>query len=282
MNFTSLPALIEFSLIGIGLVMLWPYALSPEAQKTAALARHRADTRLRWDLSSTDFLLFIFCVITGGLATQMFCVPLLKILQISTSEGDLAPATLLLGGSFHGGMLLGVAFFRLALRREESSPSAPRPPSFWASGIAAVLMAMPLVSVTALLWQAVLRGLGVEIHEQEIVGIFSDTDSPLMLLGMGFLAVVLAPITEEFVFRAGLFRYLRTRAPRGVALALPALLFAAMHANLASFAPLAVLGIVFALAYERSGTIAAPILAHALFNLNTLLVLLAGFGPETY
>ncbi|MCX6944811.1 MAG: CPBP family glutamic-type intramembrane protease, partial [Opitutales bacterium] len=50
----------------------------------------------------------------------------------------------------------------------------------------------------------------------------------------------------------------------------------AMHANLASFAPLVALGLVFALAYERTGRISTTIVAHALFNLTATLLVLAG------
>ncbi|WP_082782749.1 CPBP family intramembrane glutamic endopeptidase [Cephaloticoccus capnophilus] len=271
--------LIEVVFVVSGLFLLVRHVLSASGRKAAAAARARADTTLLWDISSTDFLLFIFCVITGGLLAQMICSPLLALFGIDiNAESDRSAATLLLGGAFHGGMLAGVAFFRLALRREEKTRTAPR--SVWARGLGTLLIALPLVAASALAWQSLLRLCGIEIHEQDLVGIFAETDSALILGSMALLAVVSAPITEELVFRAGLFRFLRTRTPRWVALALPALLFAAMHANLASFVPLAVLGIVFALAYERSGTIAVPILAHALFNLNTIVMILAGLGVE--
>ncbi|MFA5056810.1 MAG: CPBP family intramembrane glutamic endopeptidase, partial [Opitutaceae bacterium] len=51
-----------------------------------------------------------------------------------------------------------------------------------------------------------------------------------------------------------------------------------LHANWVSFLPLCVLGVIFAMAYERTGRIAVPMLAHALFNLNTLLLVLSGIG----
>ena len=54
--------------------------------------------------------------------------------------------------------------------------------------------------------------------------------------------------------------------PRWAALLFPAVLFGALHAHLASFAPLVVLGIVYSLAYERTGRIGTAIVAHALFN----------------
>jgi len=296
--------LIEIVFVVTGLILLGRHVISAKARKAAAAARTRADTTLLWNISSADFLLFIFCVITGGFLTQLICAPLLHRLGIDIGpEGDRTAATLILGGAFHGGMLAGVAFFRLALRREEKGnddytghgptdgehsalkvasrrqcPCPKKGSAPLASGLATFLIALPLVGATALAWQGLLRLFGIEIQEQDIVGLFVETDSSLMLAGMALLAIVVAPVTEELIFRAGLFRYLRTRAPRWLALALPALLFAALHANLASFAPLAVLGLVFALAYERSGTIAVPILAHALFNLNTIAMLLGGLG----
>ena len=72
--------------------------------------------------------------------------------------------------------------------------------------------------------------------------------------------------------------------PRWAALLIPALLFASLHVNwvtlegLASFAPLAVLAIMFSLAYERTGHIGTPMVAHALFNLNTVILIFAGVG----
>jgi membrane protease YdiL (CAAX protease family) len=102
---------------------------------------------------------------------------------------------------------------------------------------------------------------------------------------MVILAVLIAPLTEEVVFRGGVFRYLRNRWPRWAALLLPSIFFAALHVNwstlegLSSALPLVVLAIFFSLAYERTGQLGTAVVAHACFNLNTLLVLFAGLGP---
>ena len=42
--------------------------------------------------------------------------------------------------------------------------------------------------------------------------------------------------------------------------------------------PLFVLGVVFSLAYERTGRILVTVIAHGLFNLNTIIVLLSGIN----
>ena len=52
-----------------------------------------------------------------------------------------------------------------------------------------------------------------------------------------------------------------------------ALLFAAVHSHLPSFAPLFVLGSCFTLAYEWSGSILVSMTMHALFNSVSLIAL---------
>ena len=60
---------------------------------------------------------------------------------------------------------------------------------------------------------------------------------------------------------------------RVVGIVVSALLFAAVHAHLPSFAPLFVLGACFAIAYEWSGSILVPMTMHACFNAITLTAL---------
>ena len=113
---------------------------------------------------------------------------------------------------------------------------------------------------------------------------FANVESPTLLVIMIILAIGTAPVTEELVFRAGLFRYFRTRMPRWLALTAPALLFAVLHVNwqtlegLASVGPLVMLAIIFSLAYERTGRIGTSMVAHGLFNLNTIMLIFSGVG----
>ena len=129
-------------------------------------------------------------------------------------------------------------------------------------------------------WNLLLYRLGFPTDRQEMLDIFTRAESPAMIVLVIFLAVVVAPVVEELVFRAGLFRFLRLRLPRVVALTLPAVIFGSLHGNLVAFAPLVALGIIFSLAYERTGSLAVPVIAHGLFNLNTLVLLLAGITVE--
>lgn len=264
---------IESLFVLCGCVLLWRHVISAEARK---IARERRDNMPAWRISGSDFLLFLFSVIAGGVLLQGIAALLFK-----TSTDNMALAIVVNGSAFHGGMLSGVIFALWIIRRTKG----PQPPrldpaasrgSFFGHGFATFLIALPVLAVTGLIWQNLMNAFGVELQEQDLIGVFADTKSPVLLTLMIVLAVVVAPITEELIFRAGIFRFARTRLPRWAALLLPALLFASLHANLASFAPLTVLGIIFSLAYERTGNIAVSMVAHGLFNLNTILLVLSG------
>lgn len=87
------------------------------------------------------------------------------------------------------------------------------------------------------------------------------------------LAVVLAPLCEEFIFRGLLFRGLRRDLSLPWAAAASAAVFAIIHPSL-GVVPVFGLGLAAAIAYERTGWLLAPVLAHATYN--GVVVLLAG------
>ena len=149
------------------------------------------------------------------------------------------------------------------------------------AGAAAFLAAWPLVTASGLLWRFFLEAAGVALERQPMIDLFSRANSPGVIALMITLAVVIAPVTEELVFRGGLFRYVRGRVSRTFAIMGPAVIFGAFHTNLASLVPLIVLAIVLSHAYERTGHIGTPIVAHALFNLNTVVLIYSGVGDLT-
>lgn len=144
-------------------------------------------------------------------------------------------------------------------------------------GFLAFTTLLPIVWLVNLGWQATLDRLDIPAPPQDLVVLFARTGDIPSLAIMIVLAVLVAPVTEELIFRVGLFRWLRTRSLRGVALFVPAAGFAALHGYLAVFLPIVVLAVCLALAYERSGHPLVPIVAHALFNLNTVVLILAGY-----
>ena len=84
----------------------------------------------------------------------------------------------------------------------------------------------------------------------------------LVLLAVG----ILAPIVEEVTFRGMIYREMRTFCPVFVSAIMSAALFGLVHMNVVQSTYAGFLGLVFALAYEKTDTIKVPILLHIAFN----------------
>jgi membrane protease YdiL (CAAX protease family) len=79
------------------------------------------------------------------------------------------------------------------------------------------------------------------------------------------LAVVAAPLCEEFIFRGLIYGGLRRSMSAVPAMLASAAIFAVIHPPL-SMLPVFVLGVCAAWTYERSKTLLAPMLVHAVYN----------------
>jgi len=93
---------------------------------------------------------------------------------------------------------------------------------------------------------------------------------PLQLLNV----VILAPLTEEIVFRGLIFSRLRRSFPAWVASGVSALIFGVAHGNPIHIAYAFVLGLFLALLRERAGSLLAPLLCHVAFNGTSYLLML--------
>jgi len=267
-----LVATLELTLAAVGLVLIWRLVLGP-----AARARATAPRLAVWQASVPEFLVFILFILGGSI---FFGAAASLILRQTELRGD--SVTVVSGAATQLGMLAGVLFYRT--RSEPGVEAPPVADNVFAAGAATFLMCLPVMLLTAALWEQVLQLLGLPVERQDLIAMFANAESAWLLIVMITLAVVIAPLTEELVFRAGIFRFLRTRIPRWLAFVAPALFFASLHVNwstlqgLSSLAPLTVLAVLFSLAYERTGRIGTAIVAHALFNLNTIVLILSGVG----
>ncbi len=90
-------------------------------------------------------------------------------------------------------------------------------------------------------------------------------DGPWSWLWLSALAVLAAPLCEEFIFRGLLQGGLRRSLPAWQAILVSATVFAIMHPP-ASMLPVFVLGLCTGWAYEKSGALLAPMLVHASYN----------------
>jgi membrane protease YdiL (CAAX protease family) len=252
---------IELGLVFAGLALLWPLVFSREARARRAAA---PPALAPWDTPLSGFFLFLWLIICCGIIAQLAAASLFHPLALS-DDGQLIAAN----AALEFGMLAGIAIYRFGFARERT-PIVFAPAKVLVSGLVTFLVAMPIVVAVGLVWQFLLTACGLPLEPQDMIGRLANAESPTLLVAMIALATVTAPITEELIFRAGFFRYCRTRLPRWAALLAPACLFGALHQNLATFAPLVALGIVFSLAYERTGRIGTAMVAHGLFNAHTV------------
>ncbi|MEO0055166.1 MAG: hypothetical protein RLZZ50_1113, partial [Verrucomicrobiota bacterium] len=204
-------------------------------------------------------------------------------------DGSMGIYHVVAGAAFQLGLLAGLGhawFWHLRPSRRNrlagqepvaEKPASPALSRVLRGGFFTFVVSLLIVCPVAAGWKALLDLLGVDAPPQDLITLFTKSGDAASLSVMILLAVIVAPVTEEWIFRVGLFRWLRTRAPRGVALFIPAVFFAMIHGNVAVLLPLAALAVVLALGYEHYGHPAVPMLAHALFNLNTVALLLAGF-----
>ncbi len=138
------------------------------------------------------------------------------------------------------------------------------------TGTILLLAAYPLIALAEALTQGFF---GRGSSKQGIVDLFNQSHTLEQRIMIIILAVAVAPAAEEFIFRFFLYGVLKRYLGPALGIVLNALLFAAVHAHLPSFAPLFVLGACFTLAYEWSGSILVSMTMHSLFNSLTLVIL---------
>ena len=131
------------------------------------------------------------------------------------------------------------------------------------TGTVLLLASWPLIVLADAVTQ---KAFGTGSSKQEIVDLFNSSQTIEQRVLIIILAVVIAPMAEEFIFRFFIYGVLRRYSGIAVALFFNSALFAAAHTHLPSAPPLFVLAACFTLAYEWSGSILVAMSMHALFN----------------
>lgn len=140
-------------------------------------------------------------------------------------------------------------------------------------GIGLAILALPLTygakAITVMVF-------GSQEAPQALVQKFSSAvgGGDMRLVGLIALsACVIAPITEEILFRGTFYPTLARGFGRGPAALACALLFALVHDTFTDVPGLTVLALCFTLAYELTGSLLVPIIMHATFNGLSLLLM---------
>lgn len=132
-----------------------------------------------------------------------------------------------------------------------------------ASGVVVAILAYTLNAIAVLLTGS------EEPVQQQLLQDALAGGLPLALVVV--LAVVVAPLVEEVIFRGVLFRAMADRINLGVSLVVSSAIFALIHIEVVLSQPAALVGLftvglVLAVAYHLTGNLMVPILGHAVFN----------------
>jgi membrane protease YdiL (CAAX protease family) len=108
--------------------------------------------------------------------------------------------------------------------------------------------------------------------EQTVAQDLGANQGTFGMIAAGFMIICVAPAAEEFFFRGFFYRALRSRFSVLGAALIDGLLFGAIHWDFSTadglliVPPLAALGFIFCLVYERTGSLYPVIALHALNN----------------
>jgi hypothetical protein len=129
-------------------------------------------------------------------------------------------------------------------------------------GISVVPMALALNKLMAWLMSLI----QMEAVDQPTIKVLKVTVGMGQRIFFGITAIVVAPVVEESLFRGILYPMIKQRGSAMLALSSTSLLFGAIHGNVMTFVPLTFFAVVVTLLYEKTDTLLAPIVSHAVFN----------------
>lgn len=146
---------------------------------------------------------------------------------------------------------------------EEKALKVKTPFKIYASVITMMLVSMWGISVASG-WVTELSGeIGKELMDKRIE---EFANSPILLLLI--LAIFIAPITEEIVFRYGIYGTMRRSMSIVVSAILSSVIFGAIHFTFEALFYGSVIGIVFSLLYEYTKNIKVSIVGHMTYNIS--------------
>lgn len=216
----------------------------------------------------------------GALSAYLIAQVLALILSGAEAGVDASPGqlliTLIVGGIFAAAVGF-VAVPWIAIRRQSVRPPSWRLPQKLDIGWAAsILIASYLV---IFVYTAAIEAIGAD-NLLPTSTIESDDFRRTALIAVitGLLVILVAPFAEELFFRRLVLGGLRAAWGAAPALLISAALFAALHADVGSMIPFALIGLLFGFAYIRTNSLTAPTLAHLAFNIIGFSVTMANEG----
>jgi len=128
------------------------------------------------------------------------------------------------------------------------------------------ILILPIAWKLGDLSKTLLEHLGFHPETQTSVQALQTAVSKTQQIYFGIIAIVMAPIVEEIMFRGILYPTIKQFGFRKTALWGTSMFFALTHVNAMTFVPLTFMAVILTFLYETTDNLLAPIIAHSLFN----------------
>ncbi len=278
MIYMAFSVIVGLLVIGTQIVLL-PRKISDEA----AVAKIRAPAAygfakvygvlIGW-LTLESFISPIIVAIAGNFKTGVKDATVLALLTMLIYLLSNLPALIL--AWFIAIRPTGTAFFEAVKLRWKTSTRSTF--GLVMAGILAWYACVPLALCASLISKNLF---GSEGSSNPVLTIVMEAvRSHNVLAGCLFIIAigVLPAICEEMLFRGFLYTSLRWHFGPLMSMVISAALFSAVHMDPGAFAPLFVLGFVFAFVFERTKSLIPSMVAHCLWNSGTFILMLSLFG----
>ena len=143
----------------------------------------------------------------------------------------------------------------------------------WKTALSYLLFLYVLLILVSGAVRALANRFGVSLPEQDVVRLLAGSSASKRVLII-VSAVLVAPVTEEFVFRHIFFSGAAYGIGGGPAAILTAVLFSSLHANLLQAPSLFFMSLILQAAYRKTGRLTVPILIHSLYNTVSVILIL--------
>lgn len=220
---------------------------------------------------------FIGVFLLGFFIATLAAIPVYALLH-NTSIGGASGISELAQTCVTDVVLIGVLVYWLSLKYPDWRAVIGFPPKGRRLREAAIgagfgLLVLLVATIASAAFLALLQGASGGAKQSLPQQVRGDLSRPGLAVFV-LVALIVAPVTEEFVFRGLIFRRIRSRHGFWLAAAISSVLFGAVHyvnvgdwqSSLALQATMVLTGLGLATIYERRGNLLADIAGHAAFN----------------
>ncbi|MCL2105263.1 MAG: CPBP family intramembrane metalloprotease [Kiritimatiellaeota bacterium] len=263
-----------YLILGIGVTIALVLAVLPQLKKRGGGALPAVGMLQRRPFTILHTVPVL--ALTGLLA-------LLNTLQVSGEGKAITPTALILGMSWKTVMDCLVIALCLWLVRRDPRAAFGLTTCTWQTAVGKGFLygfaAVPIVTLVSYSVATLGKVFDLDMAPQEIFDWLNDPSLSLSVrVTLIVFVVVVAPITEELLFRGILLPVLMKGRAFLFAALLSSFYFSLIHLHGPSFLSLIVLSVMFSAGYAATGSILTPIIMHTIFNLTGVLFFFAGSG----